>query len=115
MNNSMSKEPTSTVEATEQVVHILGVKYEKTVLQAVVSTNCTCFSPDQQKKLLEVLTEIEDIFDWTLGDWKSEPVSFELKECAKPYHGRPYPAPKAHKETLTKELNRLSELGVLRF
>ena len=28
MNNSMSNKPTSTVEATEQVVHILNAKYE---------------------------------------------------------------------------------------
>ncbi len=57
----------------------------------------------------------EDLFDRTLGDWKTEPVYFELKEGSNPYHGRPYPVPKVHKETLTKELNRLCELGVLRF
>jgi len=28
-----------------------------------------------------------------LGDWKAEPVSFKLKDGAKPYHGRPYPVP----------------------
>ena len=33
----------------------------------------------------------------------------------KPYHSRPYPVPIVHKETQTKELNRLCELGVLRF
>ena len=45
VNNSMSNEPTSTVEATDQVVHILDAKYEKADLQAVVSTNCTYLSP----------------------------------------------------------------------
>ena len=32
-------------------------------VQAVVVTNCTQFSPDQQEKLLEVLTEFEDLID----------------------------------------------------
>eukprot|EP00804_Cyclotella_cryptica_P003901 CCRYP_015772-RA/>CCRYP_015772-RA protein AED:0.38 eAED:0.38 QI:0/0/0/1/0/0/3/0/296 len=46
-------------------------------------------------------------FDGTLGDWNTDPVSLELKEGAKPYHGRPFPVPKIHKETIIKELNRL--------
>ncbi len=48
-----------------------------------------------------------------LGDWKLPPVTFELKEGAKPYHGRPYPIPKIHKATLMKEVNRLVVIGVL--
>ena len=48
--------------------------------------------------LLVLLTEFEDILDGTLGDWKTESVSFELKEGAMPYHGRPYPVPKVHKK-----------------
>ncbi len=42
-------------------------------------------------------------------------MSFELKEGAKPYHGRSYPVPKAYKETTIKELNRLVTLGVVEF
>jgi hypothetical protein len=42
-------------------------------------------------------------------------VSFELKEGAKPYHGRSYPVPKAYKETTIRELNRLVTLGVVEF
>ena len=114
VNNSMSNKPTKTVEGTDQAVHILDAKYEKADLQAVVSTNCTHLSSSQQQKLMEVLIEFEDLFDGTLGDWKTEPVSFELLEGPKPYHGRPYPVPKVHKETLTSKLNKLCELGVLR-
>ncbi len=69
--------------------------------------------PDQEK-LLKLLTEFEDIFDGTLGDWDTESVSLKLKEGEKPYHGRPLPTPKAHKETLKKEVQRLCELGVLK-
>eukprot|EP00804_Cyclotella_cryptica_P000766 CCRYP_001026-RA/>CCRYP_001026-RA protein AED:0.47 eAED:0.61 QI:0/0/0/1/0/0/3/0/178 len=56
--------------------------------------------------------KIVDLFDGTLGDWNTEPVSFELKEGAKPYHGRAYPVPHSVKETLMKELKRLCDLGV---
>jgi hypothetical protein len=56
-----------------------------------------------------------ELFDGTLGDWNTEPVSFELKEGAKPYHGKAYPVPKSRKETTIKELNRLCDLGVLEF
>ena len=66
-----------------------------------------------KKRLLELLTEFEELFDGTLGNWNTEPVSFELKEGAKPYHGRAFPVPMCHKETLIKELNRLCDLGVL--
>ena len=115
VNNSMAHEPHSTQEATQRVVQILDAKYEKADLQSVVSTNCTHLSLQDQNKLLELLTEFEELFDGTLCDWKTEPVSFELKEGAKPYHGRPYPVPKSCKETTIKELNRLCDLGVLEF
>ena len=69
----------------------------------------------EKSKLLELLKEFEELFDGTLGDWITEPVSFELKEGAKPYHNRPYPDPKVRKETTIKELNRLYELGVMEF
>ncbi len=60
--------------------------------------------------MLDLLTEYEDLFDGTLGDWKTEPVSLELKEGVKPYHGRAFPVPKIHKAT-----NRLCNLEVLEF
>ncbi|KAL3784137.1 hypothetical protein HJC23_005795 [Cyclotella cryptica] len=88
VNNSMANEPQSTQEAT----HL-----------------------QDQNSLLELLTEFEELFDGTLGDWNTEPVSFKLKEGAKPYHGKAYPVPKSRKETTIKELNRLCELGVVEF
>eukprot|EP00804_Cyclotella_cryptica_P026180 CCRYP_009767-RA/>CCRYP_009767-RA protein AED:0.33 eAED:0.33 QI:0/0/0/1/0/0/3/0/304 len=73
------------------IFHILDAKYKKADLQSVVSTNCTHLSRQDQNKLLEFLTEYEELFDGTLGHWNTEPVSLELKEGAKPYHGRPFP------------------------
>ena len=63
--------------------------------------------------LLELLTNYEPLYDGTLGAWKTMPVSFELKEGVRPYHGRAFPIPKVHKETIMKEIRRLFELGVL--
>ena len=71
------------------------------------------FKPIRTAKLLEVLTEFEDLFDGTLGDWDTEPASFELKEGVKPYHGRVFPIPKVHKKTIMNEIKRLIEIGVL--
>ena len=47
------------------------------------------------------------MFGGTLGDWNTEPVSFEMKEGAKPYYGRAFPIPKVHKATILKEIKRL--------
>ncbi len=70
-------------------------------------------SADHQKKLLQLLVKFETLFDGTLGDWKTKPVSFQLKEGASPYHGRAFPVPKIHKDVLIKEVERLCKLGVL--
>ena len=99
-------------EATNRVVHILDSKYKKANLQVVVDT-CTHLSPENKSILLELLTEYEPHFDRTLGAWKTMPVSFELKEGARPYLGKAFPILKVHKETIMKEICRLIELGVL--
>eukprot|EP00804_Cyclotella_cryptica_P029201 CCRYP_005341-RB/>CCRYP_005341-RB protein AED:0.20 eAED:0.20 QI:0/0/0/1/0/0/3/3948/361 len=111
----MIHEPHSTEEATQHAVHILDAKYEKADLQSVVDNNCPHLSLQDQNKLLELLRKYKDLFDGTLGDWNTEPVSFKLKEGAKPYHGRAYPVPHSVKETLMKELKRLCDLGVLQW
>ena len=108
-----SKEPRSIEEATQRVVRILDANYKKADLQAIVSDNCTHLSSNDQIKLLRLLTEFESLFDGTLGAWRTTPVTFELKEGAKPYHGRSFPIPHFHEETIMKEVNRLLELDVL--
>ena len=62
-----------------------------------------------------MLKEFEPLFGGTLGVWEIEPVSFEVKEGAKPYQSKAYPVPKAYKETLMKEVNRLCVIGVLKW
>jgi hypothetical protein len=60
-------------------VHILDAKCKKADLQSVVSTNCTHLSLQDQNKLLELLIEIEELFDEALGDWNTEPVFLWIK------------------------------------
>ena len=108
-------EPRSTAELTQRVVKILDAKYEPADLPKVVNDNCSHLSSTQKDELLDLLLKYESLFDGTLGDWKTEPVSLELKEGTTPYHGRAFPTPRIHKETLRKEVDRLVELGVLKW
>ena len=112
-NSLSSQEPKSTEEATQRVIGILDAKYEKADLQAIVDEHCSHLSSKEQTMLLEVLKTFEPLFDGTLGDWKTKPVSLQVKNDVTPYHGRAYPVPKIHLKVLKKELNRLCELGVL--
>ena len=106
-------EPPVTAAATERAVKILDAKYEKADLPRVVQENCQHLTRDQRNVLLKLLLNYEELFDGTLGDWDTDPVDFELKPGAKPYHGKAFPVPHIHKETLKKEVDRLVELGVL--
>jgi hypothetical protein len=96
-------------------VEILDAKYDKADLPSIVKNNCMHLSPSHCNSLLALLLKFEELFDYMLVDWKLLPVSFELKEGAKPYHGRPYPIPKIHKATLMKEIDRLILIGVLKW
>ena len=107
-------EPTSTKEATERTTKILDAKYEKADLTKVVQDNCSHLATSQQQDLLKLLEEFEELFDGTLGDWQTEPISLKLKPDAKPYHGRPFPVARVHLDTLKKEVKRLEEIGVLK-
>jgi len=75
---------------------------------------CVHLTTKQQKQLLTLLQRFEELFDGTLGDWKTTPVSLELKEGAKPYHvRRPFPVPQVHKDLLLREVARLVKPDVL--
>jgi hypothetical protein len=113
LNHSLAMEPQSTQDATKHVTRILDAKYQKDDLQSIVKDKCRHLSADQQKKLLQLLTKYELLFDGTLGDWKTKPA-FQLKEGVSPYHGQAFPVPKVHKETIIKEVERLCQLGVLK-
>ncbi len=115
LNSSFAQEPTSTRNAIKRVVEILDAKYDKADLPSIVKNDCAHLSPSHRNLLPVLLLKFKELFNGTLGDWKLLPVSFELKEGAKPYHGRPYSIPKIHKATLMKEIDRLILIGVLKW
>ena len=108
-----SRLTSSTEEATQRVIQILDANYKKAVIHAIVKDNCSHLTVSQQAMLLKVLTRFESLFDGTLGDWKTKPVSLPVKPGVTPYHGRAYRVPKVHLKVLKKELQRLCDLGVL--
>ncbi len=112
-NTCFAQEPISTRSATKRMVKILDAKYEKADLPAIIRENCSHLTASDREKLLSVLLKFKPLFDGTLDDWKLPPVSFELKEGMKPYHGRPYPFLHKHKAVLMKEIKRLCNIGVL--
>ena len=75
---------------------------------------CSNLTKHEQNQLLQLLTKYKDLFDGSLGTLKTKPVELELKEGAKPYHGRPYPVPMSQEKKLKDEIKRLESYGVLR-
>ncbi len=87
---------------------ILDASHKKADVQAVLN-NCTHLNSAKKDKLLELLKEFEQLFDGTLGHWRTKPVSFQLKQGVTPYHGRAFPIPKVHKDVLMKPYERNSK------
>jgi hypothetical protein len=80
LNHSLAMELHSTQDATKCVTQILDAKYKRADLQSIVRDNCKHLSANQQNKLLQLLKKYELLFDGTLGDWKTKPVSFQSSE-----------------------------------
>ena len=106
-------EPQSTKEETDRVVRILDAKYEPADLPQVVEDNCPHLSVAERKSLLRVLLKYKSMFQGTLGQWNGDEVHFDLKPDATPWHGRPYPVPRVHRDTVRKEVDRLVSIDVL--
>ena len=60
---------------------------------------------------MQLLQKFEELFDGTLCNWKTNPVNFELKEGATPYHGWPFLVPQIHRETLKKGVRSYGKIG----
>jgi hypothetical protein len=111
LNHSLAMELQNTQDATKRVTRILDAKYQKADLQSIVRDNCKHLSADQQTKLPHLLKKYELLFDGTLGNWKTKPVSFQLKEGVSPYHGRAFPVPKVHIDTIVKRWRDCANWG----
>ena len=107
-----SSEPVVTQQATDRIIKILDAKYEKANLR-VVANGAKHLTSIEREKLYKLLIKYKEIFDGSLGVWKTDEVNFEMKDDAKPHSQRYYPVPHLYKETFKKELDRLVRLGVL--
>ena len=98
----------------ERIQGIIESKYTPADLEKIVA-ECTHLEAAEQKQLLRLLQKYEDLFDGTLGTWKTDPIQLELKEPnVKPYHAKPYPVPHSQEKRLKDEIKRLCTYGVLR-
>ena len=105
-------ESKAVTDASNCIKCILDAKYEKANLDEYTS-QCTNLNIEQCIKLNNTLKKFENLFDGTLGKWKTRPYTIELKDDAKPFYKNPYPIPCIHEQTFKKELDRLCEVGVL--
>jgi hypothetical protein len=71
---------------------ILDAKYEKANIVATINS-LKHLSGMQQQQLKALFYKFEHLFDGTLGNWKTDPVSFKLKEGAKPFQLAPFSVP----------------------
>ena len=76
-SNALAHEPISTEQATQRAIKFLDANYKKADLQAVLQDNCTHLNSIKKDKLLELLKKFEQLFDGTLGHWRTKPVSFQ--------------------------------------
>jgi hypothetical protein len=65
----------STADA-ERIQNIIESKYTPADLNKIVE-ECTHLEKDEQIQLLRLLQKFENLFDGTLGTWKTDPVHLE--------------------------------------
>ena len=98
---------------TDRIKRILDAKYEAANLEEVAE-DAVHLSKEERQQLYKLLSKYESLFDGTLGTWKNETLSLNLKPDAKPYHARSFPIPKCYELTLRQEVDRLVKIGVLK-
>ena len=70
--------------ATKLLRVILDAKYEKSDLHKVMENQCQHLTMTQRTELLQLLQKFEELFDGTIGTWKTDPVDFQLKQDTNP-------------------------------
>jgi len=95
-------ETKATQEATNRAIKILDSTYKKADLRKVAD-EALSLNDQEKEQLFKLLSEFKELFDGTLGDWKTEPVELELREGEKPHSSRYYPMPRVHKQTFKRK------------
>ncbi|OWZ13330.1 Pol Polyprotein [Phytophthora megakarya] len=70
-------------------------------------------TPEQQKRLRELLLSFCAVFLGGIGKMKLKPYELPEKKGGTPKAKRPYPIPLIHREATLREVERLVKLGVL--
>jgi len=70
-------EPKAPQEATDRAIKILDSTYKKADLRKVTD-EASSLNDQEKEQLFKLLWEFEELFDGTLGDWKTELVELEL-------------------------------------
>jgi hypothetical protein len=74
---------------------------------------CTHLEKAERRQLLHLLQKDEDLFNGSLGTWKTDPIQLEWKDPnVQPYHAQPYPVPHSQEKQLKDEIRRLCEYGL---
>jgi hypothetical protein len=98
----------------ERIQGIIESKYTPADLSKIVE-KCTHLDKAERRQLLHLLQKYEDLFDGSLGTWKTDPIQLELKDPnVEPYHAKPYPVPHSQEKQLKDEIRRFCKYGVLR-
>ena len=93
------------------MVKILNSTYAKADLEKVVKA--IKLNDEEKTFFLSLLKYFEELFDYTLSDWATEPIGLELKLDSKPFNIRYHPVPRIKKWKILKDLTRIVEIGVL--
>ena len=85
---------------------ILGAIYETADLPSVIHEQCQHLILEERNSLLQMLEESDELFDGTLDDWNTLPVSLELKEGVTSFHAKQvFLIPRIHLKVLKKRLH----------
>ena len=77
-----------------------------------MKNQCQHLIVTQRNELLKLLHKFVELFDGTLGTWKTDPLGLKLKYDSNTICSQPYPVPKVHKKISKREVE---SLGLLQF
>jgi hypothetical protein len=77
LNDSLAKKPINTQDANKRAIRTLDTKDKKSRSPVKSQRQLQASKCQLSNKSLQLLIKYELLFDGTLGDWKTKPVSFQ--------------------------------------
>ena len=91
----------------------MEAKYDSTTPKEVAQKQIH-LSQDQRDDLEKLFSKFSKLFSGKLGCYKKKKIHLETKEGSIPKHARPYSVPRTHYDIFKRELQHLTDIGVLR-